>query len=70
MPAETIDRRRSRPLWTGEAGPFTPPRVASRGSRGAERTRTPQDIAGPFTPSRGSRGAERMQTAQEIAHAG
>jgi hypothetical protein len=27
-----IDRGPSRPLWTRQAGPFTPPRVASRGS--------------------------------------
>jgi hypothetical protein len=26
-----IHRGLSRPLWTGRAGPFTPPRVASRG---------------------------------------
>jgi hypothetical protein len=30
-PCLLIQRGRSRHLWAGKAGPFTPPRVASRG---------------------------------------
>jgi hypothetical protein len=30
----SIEKGLARPLWSGEAGPSTPPRVASRGSNG------------------------------------
>jgi methylated-DNA-protein-cysteine methyltransferase-like protein len=51
-----IDGGPSRPLWTGKAGPFTPPRVASRGPAPGSPVRVALRGAGSATAGSG-RGA-------------